>query len=475
MRPIKTNYINKATGDWKGAEPRRYSMVLQCTIKYDTLDKVVKAKLLEYLHHYSVDVGPSDLNGRILLIKTDIPIATFTKSCLIPTAHVGSFKEQERKYYKEIQLLNANFDPTMASRLQSKYAGDPEKRSRNWSDESSTFSDMSFVSYASGVPVIHKSSSPAAHVYATEIANKQVNPTKFVPVWRHGISDEDRYDKLELYCNDLKMVKSLNVHSNEQALIFLSVNESGRTELLHTAPLECLKDVNSFVSYLKKAYGREEYDRRIQLDKIQRKKDESMHAFFARVIRLYYRSRNLTPLTLEELTYNEDAKGDRTDIMYHYLKGLRNKRVAETLKARIDDLTMAEVPKMSKTLLSAYGEDEETDKLSTGYTVNFTDQNLKPSQKTEPIRFGPGGCGKRIESRGDEDEESSPDEQSAGEDESDSDENQYTREKLAYNQCRICRGFNHWGDECTSESNIAHVECYNCNGYGHFSHSCPSA
>ena len=69
----------------------------------------------------------------------------------------------------------------------------------------------------------------------------------------------------------------------------------------------------------------------MELINLKQKIGESMHSFFARVINLYYRSRNREAPQTSEIVNDQVSK---SDIVHYFIMGLAREKVRVNLKMR---------------------------------------------------------------------------------------------------------------------------------------------
>ena len=177
-----------------------------------------------------------------------------------------------------------------------------------------------------------------------------------IPIWHKGSTDEENYNFLERYINDLTILRDSNLEISDKALIMLSLNKSGRTDLLQNIDLSLLDRIDSFVEFIENAFGRSKMDLRAQLEEIKRGNSESAFSFLNRLVRLYFRCHQRPPMTITELSLSPDSAHERQEILYHFLRGLGNKRVEQEIRLRMGtDLTFNELPSFSKKLFEVFG------------------------------------------------------------------------------------------------------------------------
>ena len=179
---------------------------------------------------------------------------------------------------------------------------------------------------------------------------RKIGEKQIVPIWRMASSAEDQFTALETYIMDLIFVSNMGLELNEKALIFQSINASGRTNLIHTMPPEACESIDNFITYLHKAYGRTPVDMRSRLNNLKRDPYETMHSYLAKVMRIYYMTHNKTAPTIKKLSTAKDMEAERQDIVYHFLHGLQHPALARELRLRMHEIDLSKLADVAKQL-----------------------------------------------------------------------------------------------------------------------------
>ena len=93
-----------------------------------------------------------------------------------------------------------------------------------------------------------------------------------------------------------------------------------------------------------------------------------MHAYIARIIRLYFMAHNRDPMTIKQISLSDD-EATRQDVLYNFLKGLQYPKLAIDLKLRMNNFTLAEIPDLAKQLSEVLDEPKKNE-------VNAVDTDL---------------------------------------------------------------------------------------------------
>ena len=291
-----------------------------------------------------------------------------------------------------------------------------------------------------------------------------------IPTWHKGVTEEDKYAKLERYINDLQILRDSQLEISDKALILLSLNKSGRTDLLQNISLDLIDDINTFIDFIQNAFGRSDMDLRAKLEEICREESESMYSYLNRVVRLYFRCHQRAPMTISELSQSVDSAHERAEIIYFFLKGMRNKKVTEQIKLRLGGgLTFIELPGLAKKLHEVYGDQQAT-------VNNITEelQNLTITDDYNNVNY----ADEEDQQRGNEqfydgDEEYSDsvteeNDQGHYEYESEGDRDFYSKNDYCYN----CGERGHWARSCPDRERSYGGRCYECGAFGHKAYQC---
>ena len=185
-------------------------------------------------------------------------------------------------------------------------------------------------------------------------SNIKMDGTASIPIWHKTGSDD--LDNLRNYVRDLKRAKELQIMAKDSMLINASLVKSGRTKLYAELPKEAESSITKFIAYLQTAYGLTKIDRIKELQKIRQEHNENPHTFLSRVINTYYEAKGITKKTTSEI---KEDPSEPDEIIAIYLKGLRNPQVRIQVKARLDDLDLDNIAKVTKNIESAWKDSEE--------------------------------------------------------------------------------------------------------------------
>ena len=194
---------------------------------------------------------------------------------------------------------------------------------------------------------------PSLVLTSTE-SNIKMDGTASIPIWHKTGSDD--LDNLRNYVRDLKRAKELQIMAKDSMLINASLVKSGRTKLYAELPKEAESSIAKFIAYLQTAYGLTKIDRIKELQKIRQDHNENPHTFLSRVINTYYEAKGVAKKTTSEI---KQDLSEPDEIIAIYLKGLRNPQVRIQVKARLDDLDLDNIAKVTKNIESAWKDSEE--------------------------------------------------------------------------------------------------------------------
>ena len=325
---------------------------------------------------------------------------------------------------------------------------------------------------------------------------RRIGEKQIIPIWRMATSAEDQFTALENYIMDLQYVGNMGLELNEKALIFQSINASGRTNLLHTMPTEACESVQKFIKYLHKAYGRTPIDMRSRLNNLKRDPHETMHSYLSKVMRVYYMAHNKTPPTIKQLSTAKDMEAERQDLVYHFLQGLQHPVLARELKLRMHEIDLQDLPDIAKQLYEVLDQPKSTEvnnvdtplekefkEMLRVNEVNFVKQNFRNQR------------GQQSNNRYGNQYNHQPDHQNdqyqqnfgrhrTGRFQNGNRSNQHQQSRnfrsLKDVTCYRCFQKGHYANTCKStpqpkqhnaDNNTA-VKCYNCGNYGHKKQNC---
>ena len=180
-----------------------------------------------------------------------------------------------------------------------------------------------------------------------------------VPIWHSSPDPTQNQVLLDNYLADLKRVKKLNIFENDQVLIFSSVNSSNKTHIFNELPTEAQDNLDKFSEYVRKAYGRSYLKIRQGLANLEQFPSESIYTFFYRTINTYYRARDSEPKGLNEIDNNAV---ERNDIVYYFVKGLKDENVRKTVRTQLINIDFKKLPESVKNL-SELVASNEADKM----------------------------------------------------------------------------------------------------------------
>ena len=272
-----------------------------------------------------------------------------------------------------------------------------------------------------------------------------------IPIWHKGVSEEDNHAKLDRYINDLEILRDCQLQISDRALILLSLNKSGRTDLLQNISLDIINEIGSFIDFIKNAYGRSDMDLRSKLEDVRRETSESMYSYLNRVVRLYFKCHQRPPMTINELSLSAESSHERSEIIYYFLRGLGNKKVVEQIKLNLGtNLTFVELPDLSKRLFEIFGEEKGT--------INNVTEELQEFEITDE--------------NGTEDysnvNNADEDDQLNYESEDDRD---FDDRNVENDYCYNCDE-RHWARKFTNRKKSYRGRCYECGEYGHKAYQC---
>ena len=286
-----------------------------------------------------------------------------------------------------------------------------------------------------------------------------------IPIWHKGSTQEDDYNFLERYINDLAILRDSDLEISDKALILLSLNKSGRTDLLQNIDLSLINRIDTFIDFIENAFGRSQMDLRAKLEEIKRGKSESVYSFLNRVLRLYFRCHQRPPMTINQLSLSPDSAHERQEILYYFLRGLENKRVADQIKLEMGNLTFVELPSLAKKLVEVLGDEQKEVNSITEDLKRLFDDNDQPDvnhaeQRAERCDEYEGG-GQYYDKKRDED-------QADSQFEDECDDYDFERDNI----CPDC-----WERQnrarCPDRKRGSYqLQCYNCGEYGHKRHQC---
>ena len=307
-----------------------------------------------------------------------------------------------------------------------------------------SFSDISAVSVGNS-NIENQAFTVNMEQQSMDTTVKKIGEKQLVPTWRHASTKEEQFTALENYILDLLFLKKMNLNVNEKALIFQSINLSNRTSLLHSMPVDACDSIDNFVSYLNQAYGRTPVDLRARLDNVKRGAHETMHAFMARVIRLYFMAHKQDPLTIKQISTSDDEI-TRQDIVYYFLKGIQHPKLATELKLRMSQTTLAELPDLAKQLSEVLDEPKKNEVNAVDSDLIQQFSQLMKKESGEEVNFAQRNK-----------------------------QNKFKSNKRNFNrQSPYKKNNNNRYEDTKKYKTKSQMSCYNCGKEGHFSNECRS-
>lgn len=150
---------------------------------------------------------------------------------------------------------------------------------------------------------------------------------------------------LEQFIVDLKRAKKLGSFESDAALIFCSLNASGKSFVLEEIPAEAQDSLEKFIDAIRLNAGLTPLMLREAVNNLRQKESETYHSFFYRCINLYYRAKDEEPKTVAQI---QTDKAEMSDLVHIYLKGLKNRDVQFDLRANLSTIEFQNLPLRAK-------------------------------------------------------------------------------------------------------------------------------
>ena len=179
-----------------------------------------------------------------------------------------------------------------------------------------------------------------------------------VPILNTSPDADLSFSYLLHFINDLRRAKTLDLFESDGLLINSALNASNKTEIFSHMPVEASNDLDEFISYLLKAYGKTKSQIRRLLRNIKQRQSEPPISFFSRVIMMYYLSKgeNEVP-TIETLAKTDTTpQSQRDDIVELFVEGLENHKVKIALKSQLTSIDFDDLPTRAAEIIDAYSE-----------------------------------------------------------------------------------------------------------------------
>ena len=205
-------------------------------------------------------------------------------------------------------------------------------------------------------------------------------PNGCVPIWHFGESKAQQYQSLENFIADIKRFANLGINVQDSVLIFSSLNKSNRSHLMNEIPQDALSDLDKFVDYLNKAFGRTQIALREQLNSTKREVGESAHSYLTRVMTLYYKAKKEDVKTPQYLADNKDRhRIEIDDIFHHFYRGLNNDRLRSQLL--IENVAIDKLADTTKRIENAY----ESSKIAEVNKITTISEPPPPNLETDKV------------------------------------------------------------------------------------------
>ena len=183
-------------------------------------------------------------------------------------------------------------------------------------------------------------------------------------------------NRLEEYIFELTLAKTMKVCADEKTLIYTSLVKSGRVEMMQNLNVEQAENLDNFITYLRDTYGKTLPEQRQAFENVKQMDDEPIMDFFARVERLYFRSKGI------EKPAGTFPGWMQEDVSHAFRSGLRNNEIRRLLMLNSATVQYADLAKTAKNYAAALKD------INKVYSVNAVDNGIsderRHGQESEP-------------------------------------------------------------------------------------------